>query len=78
MQHFTHATGLTAWSLTAALALSGCETPDIFNEEPPIGAMKVGEVILVDDNSCPVGQIKEVHAGNRRLAKPRERRCIDW
>ncbi|MEM9062154.1 MAG: DUF6719 family protein [Pseudomonadota bacterium] len=60
------------------LTLAGCETPDIYNEEPPVGALRVGEVILVDDGSCPVGQIKEVRAGNRRLVTPRTRTCIEW
>jgi hypothetical protein len=32
--------------------------------EPAMGAMKEGEVVLVDDGSCPKGQIKRVIGGN--------------
>ena len=32
--------------------------------EPPMGAMREGEVILVDDGTCPKGQIKRVVGGN--------------
>ena len=32
--------------------------------EPPMGALKEGQVVLVDDGSCPKGQIKRVVGGN--------------
>jgi hypothetical protein len=31
---------------------------------PPMGAMREGQVLLVDDGSCPAGQIKRVVGGN--------------
>ena len=33
-------------------------------QEPAMGALKEGEVVLVDDGSCPKGQIKRVVGGN--------------
>ena len=33
-------------------------------QEPPMGAMREGQVLLVDDGSCPAGQIKKVVGGN--------------
>ena len=33
-------------------------------QEPPLGAMREGQVLLVDDGSCPAGQIKRVVGGN--------------
>jgi hypothetical protein len=33
-------------------------------QEPPMGAMREGEVVLVDDGTCPAGQIKRVVGGN--------------
>jgi uncharacterized protein DUF6719 len=33
-------------------------------QEPPMGAMREGQVLLVDDGSCPSGQIKRVVGGN--------------
>jgi len=32
--------------------------------EPAMGAMQEGEVVLVDDGSCPKGEIKRVVGGN--------------
>jgi hypothetical protein len=36
----------------------------VVKEEPAMGAMREGEVLLVDDGSCPPGQIKRVVGGN--------------
>jgi hypothetical protein len=50
-------------------------------EEPPMGKLREGERVLVDDGECPAGQIKEVIGGNhvkvggtKRLE--RQRKCI--
>lgn len=49
--------------------------------EPPMGALKEGQVVLVDDGSCPAGQIKRVVGGNHVRAGGtkdilRERSCV--
>jgi len=36
----------------------------ILKKEPPMGALKEGEIVLVDDGTCPKGQIKQVIGGN--------------
>jgi hypothetical protein len=36
----------------------------VAKREPAMGAMQEGEVVLVDDGSCPKGQIKRVIGGN--------------
>jgi len=36
----------------------------VLKSEPPMGAMKEGEVVLVDDGTCPKGQILRVIGGN--------------
>lgn len=46
-----------------------------------MGALKEGQRVLVDDGSCPAGQIKEVIGGNHIKAGgykriERQRRCI--
>jgi hypothetical protein len=33
-------------------------------QEPPLGAMREGQVLLVDDGSCSAGKIKRVVGGN--------------
>lgn len=35
-----------------------------------------GDVVLVDDRSCPAGQIKEVTGGNSNRGIPRAKRCV--
>jgi uncharacterized protein DUF6719 len=49
--------------------------------EPPMGALREGQRVLVDDGSCGPGKIKEVSGGNyvryggtKNIV--RERRCI--
>ena len=37
-------------------------------QEPPMGAMREGQVVLVDDGTCPAGQIKRVVGGNHTAA----------
>lgn len=44
-------------------ALAGVAVAQV-TREPAMGAMKEGEVVLVDDGSCPKGQIKRVVGGN--------------
>lgn len=44
--------------------------------EPPAGTIPYGRVILVDDGTCPVGQIKRVTGGNNDLGIPRMRACV--
>ncbi len=46
-----------------------------------MGALKDGQVVLVDDGSCPAGQIKKVIGGNHVKAGgwkniERQRSCI--
>ena len=51
------------------------------SKEPAMGMLKPGERVLVDDRSCPAGQIKEVIGGDHTKAGgkqqiERRRRCI--
>jgi hypothetical protein len=50
----------------------------LLKQEPPSGALRRGTTVLVDDGSCPPGQIKEVTAGRGQGqgSTPRTRRCI--
>jgi hypothetical protein len=53
-------------SLVAAIisiGLAGAALAQL-KREPAMGALKEGEVVLVDDGSCPKGQIKRVVGGN--------------
>lgn len=72
---------------TAALTLtaaSGASAATVVTQEPPTGQFRPGQRILVDDGSCPAGQIKEVvdltnrqaASGQRVAAVKRIRHCI--
>jgi hypothetical protein len=50
----------------------------VLNKEPPRGALKQGQVVLVDDGSCPAGRIKEISGGKGegKGSVKRVKRCI--
>jgi hypothetical protein len=55
----------------------------VLKKEPPAGQLRSGQRVLVDDGSCPKGQIKEVTGGSnfsdsgaKKAGAPRTRRCI--
>ena len=71
--------------VVGVLAVGACTVGTAFAQtlkrEPPMGALKEGQRVLVDDGSCPAGQIKEVTGGNHLKAGgtkqiERSRRCI--
>lgn len=47
-----------------AISVAGSSSAATAKQEPPMGAMREGQVLLVDDGSCPAGQIKRVVGGN--------------
>jgi hypothetical protein len=53
----------------------------ILRHNPPPGSLHRGERVLVDDGSCPKGEIKELTGGNnlgagRRAASDRIKQCV--
>lgn len=58
----------------AASSASWAQT-SVLTQEPPAGTLKTGEIVYVDDGSCPKGQIKQV-AGAQNRHSPRTRRCV--
>ena len=55
-----------AVALTLAPGNAGAAT--ILKTEPPMGGLKQGQRVLVDDGSCGSGQIREVTGGNHTKA----------
>lgn len=54
-----------AVALTVALlVIAAPALAEVLKKEPPMGQLREGQVVLVDDGSCPAGQIKEVIGGN--------------
>ncbi len=53
----------------------------VLKEEPPMGTLKPSERVLVDNGSCPRGQVLELIGGDHRKVGgkqmiERKRRCI--
>jgi hypothetical protein len=55
-------------SALVMMSASGPVFAATLKQEPPMGAMREGQVVLVDDGSCPAGQIKRVVGGNHTKA----------
>ena len=54
-----------AIAFAVALVVAAAPAPaQVLKKEPPMGQLREGQVVLVDDGSCPAGQIKEVIGGN--------------
>ena len=72
---------LVFFVLLSSCATFAAATAETLSREPPMGALKEGQRVLVDDGTCPHGQIKEVVGGNHVKAGgwkhiERRRRCI--
>jgi hypothetical protein len=47
-------------------ALSASAHGQVVKKEPPMGRLQPGEVVLVDDGTCPAGQVKRVVGGDHK------------
>ena len=61
----------------ASAALSAQASAQVVSREQDIGDLRLGQRVMVDDGSCPAGQIKEV-SGSTMAANGvvRVRKCI--
>jgi aspartyl protease family protein len=59
-------------------APAAATSAEILKQEPPVGAIVTGQTVLVDDGSCPAGQIKQVTARNQITGQPRQRKCVEY
>lgn len=51
-------------SIFMLLLMTASASATILKEEPPMGALKQGQVVFVDDGSCPKGKIRRLVGGN--------------
>jgi hypothetical protein len=79
----THAArGIARATLIAAFCLwAGAAAANYLRVEPPMGRLKPGQRVLVDDGTCPKGKVKEVIGGDHvkvggKAMIERKRRCI--
>ena len=68
----------TALALLLAMTPALAAAQTVLKEEPKRNLLRHGQVVLVDDGSCPAGEIKEVTGGKDDAAKQvrRTRRCV--
>ncbi len=72
---------LSFTALALLVASGSAWSQAVLRSEPAMGALREGQRVLVDNGSCPAGQILEVIGGNHveaggRLQIRRVRRCI--
>ena len=48
--------------------LASTSTAQVLKREPAMGKLKEGQTVLVDDGSCPKGQVRKVVGGNHTEA----------
>jgi hypothetical protein len=74
MRHKTWFFGGLAW---IALATAPALADQVFPREQDIPELRLGQRAMVDDGSCPAGQIKEV-TGTKLTAQgiTRARKCV--
>lgn len=66
-------TALAGVLSTATIAQDG---PQVLKSVPKDGDIPYRTVVLVDDGTCPRGQIKEITGGSREKNVPRKVRCV--
>ncbi len=59
-----------------ALTLTAASATTKVKAERPEGQLRYGQRLLVDDGSCPAGQIKELTGAKSTHGVKRLRRCI--
>ena len=56
--------GLTAAIAAAIVLFGGFVHAQVLKQEPPMGSIRAGETVLVDNGKCPKGQVMAVTGGN--------------
>jgi hypothetical protein len=60
----------------SAEPIAPANTAQILKTEPSIGQLPPGAKVLIDDGTCPVGQLKQVVGGNTATGQARLRSCV--
>ena len=54
--------------------VSACADPEVLSQAPPSGSLPTGRIVLVDDGSCPPGQVREFTGSMPGVDRPS--RCV--
>ena len=72
-------TAISAVSLVVTAALvSEPASAQVLKSEPAEGNLATGKKVLVDDGTCPAGQIKQVTGGSKTSHIARSSICIPY
>jgi Family of unknown function (DUF6719) len=68
-------------AIAVMVGLAVSARAEILKREPAMGSLKPGQTVLVDDGTCPKGQVKEVTGGDHQKVGgkhqlERQRRCV--
>jgi hypothetical protein len=67
----------SALAALALLAFAGAARAEIVSREQDIVDLRLGQRVMVDDGSCPAGQIKEVQGAQMTTSGVvRTRKCV--
>ena len=55
---------LTAAILVTIVLFGASAGAQVLKQEPPMGSIRAGETVLVDNGKCPKGQVMAVTGGN--------------
>jgi hypothetical protein len=70
-------TALAALAALMLLAFAGSARAEIVSREQDIVELRLGQRVMVDDGSCPAGQIKEVQGAQMTTSGVvRTRKCV--
>ena len=72
------ATISASFLVTAAVLVSGPTSAQVLKSEPAVGNLAAGKKVLVDDGTCPAGQIKQVTGGSKTDHIARSSICIPY
>ncbi|MDM0013572.1 hypothetical protein QTH87_14120 [Variovorax sp. J22P168] len=62
--------------LAAETASAPGAAVQILKEAPAKGSVRRGEIVHVDDGSCPAGQVKKITGGNQMTGMSRQVECV--
>ena len=58
----------------SCILVSACMQQEVLTHAPPPGSLATGRIILVDDGSCPPGEVRELTGSTPGL--DRQSRCV--
>jgi hypothetical protein len=58
------------------LSILGCAETQYAKEKPATGDIPLGQIVYVDDGTCPKGEVKEITGGSQDKGIPRKVRCV--